>query len=226
MLHRLIERRWRGGLVVVAAPGPSLTPEVGERCRPYRTVAVNDAWQLVPHADVLYGCDERWWDHHEGVPEFAGEKWSSQGHADSAVTGVVDDKLECADRWGLNLVRARNGDGFSLDARWIHYGDNSGFQAINLAILMGATTIALVGFNMQRVRGRWHFFGDHPEGWSQGDLKSWCYRFDKAAELLPEWIRVYNCTAESALTCFPQRTPDDFQNLARESFAKRLPDHA
>ena len=57
----VIQPRW-SGLVIVAAPGPSLTPEVAEACREQTVLAIGEAWQRVPWAEVLYHCDVRWWD--------------------------------------------------------------------------------------------------------------------------------------------------------------------
>ena len=181
----------------MAAPGPSLTSEVAEAV--YNTawpvIACQDAHRLMPWADVLYGCDARWWETYEGVPEFKGEKWSTHGDASN------NDKREVAEKYGVNMVHGAPQAGFSYDPELIHYGDNSGFQALNLAILMGCTYIVLVGYNMG---GRGHFFGDHPQPlFNQDDYAKWVPKFNKAAEVLPEHIKIVNATPDSMLKCFP-----------------------
>jgi hypothetical protein len=182
--------------VVVAATGPSLTTEIAEACRNEIVLAVNDAWRLLPWASVLYACDEAWWNIHDGCREFRGEKWSSHGGRDH------NDKTACARRYGLKLVQGRDGNTFDLSGSHINYGSNSGFQGINLALLMGATKVVLVGFDM-RVNGRRHFFGDHPKGlMNSADYVSWVPNFAHAAKHLPAGIEVVNCTPGSALTCF------------------------
>jgi hypothetical protein len=108
-------------------------------------------------------------------------------------------------------VRGRDLPHFSLDPSVIHYGSNSGFQAINLAILLGATTIVLVGFDMH---GREHFFGKHPAPLGQLDdrrpgFERYVHHFVTAAKRLPSHIRILNCTPGSALTCFAMRALDD-----------------
>lgn len=150
----------------------------------------------MPWADKLYGCDARWWDCYDGTG-FTGEKWSTHGNPKTS----TNDKRETADKYGLNLVRGEPGDGFSLDPAIIHYGENSGFQAINLALLLGSRYIVLIGFDMG---GKGHFFGDHPSSLlNQDNYAKWVPNFAKAAELLPEGIRIVNATPGSRLDCFP-----------------------
>lgn len=181
----------------MVATGPSLTPDVAEDCCGYRTIAVNDAWRLLPWADVLYAADEDWWNIHEGCPEFTGEKWSH-------VRGDDDhNKIKCAADWDINLIVGAYRDGFSTKDGLIHYGSNSGFQAINLAMQFGATRIVLVGFDMQPVDGKRHFFGDHPAPLRNGTpYTKFIPHFEKAAKLLPAGIEIINATPGSALTCF------------------------
>ena len=192
-----IEARWDRQLAVVAATGPSLTPEVAEQCQGHNCIAVNDAYRLLPFAQVMYACDAAWWNHHKGCPDFAGEKWSS--HAPGA-----NDKAQVANKYGLRLVHGIQGQGFSLKSDLIHYGSNSGFQAINLAILFGATRIVLVGFDMQRVNGKQHFFGSHPAPLNRVTaFGRFVLAFKDAVKVMPKGIEIINCTPGSALTVFP-----------------------
>lgn len=194
-----IERRW-WGTCVVAASGPSLTPDVAEMCsRVEWVIAVNDAWRALPGgADVLYACDEAWWRHHDGCPGFAGEKWTSHS------LSPKNDKTKVADHFGLRVVEGTEKPGFSLDPSVIHYGNNSGFQAVNLAILFGADPIVLVGFDMRAVAGKQHFFGNHKAPLSEtGKFAVWIANFTRAAAMLRGSPRIVNATPGSALTCFP-----------------------
>ena len=180
---------------IVAAPGPSLqnvADLVNEADWP--VIAVQDAYRLVD-ADILYGCDARWWKHHKGCPDFKGQKWASHNHRDHA-----DDKREVAELYGLNLIKGTAGDGYSTDPDVIHYGDNSGFQAINLAIAFGATYIVLVGYDMRFVEGKSHFFGDHPKGLYQ--RKEYAAFIKKFTEP-PEGVTIINATPGSALEIYP-----------------------
>lgn len=193
---------------IVVACGPSLTDEAAVLCYEaqaagsYRVFAVNDAWCMVPSADALYACDAAWWHHHRGCESFAGEKWSS--HARSG-PGRANDKKGVAARYGINLVEGRWAEGFSMDPRFIHYGSNSGFQAVNLAMLFGARRIVLVAFDMRNERGRRHFFGDHPRGLrNTTNYDRFIAAFERAAAALPAGVEIVNATPESALRCFPR----------------------
>jgi hypothetical protein len=189
---------------VVAAPGPSLTPNVAERCRGHHAIAVQDAWRLLPWADLLYGCESIWWQAHNGCRGFRGERWSSHDTGSNY-------KLDTAHAFGLRLVRGLVAVGFSADPSAIHYGGNSGFQAINLALLFGAARIVLVGFDMRAVDGKRHFFGDHPPALhkSGGDYRRFIPDFERAAVTLPAGVEILNATPGSALTCFPKVPLDD-----------------
>jgi hypothetical protein len=182
--------------VVVAAPGPSLTEDVAEACKGFPTIVVNNAWQRLPWADVLFACDTAWWHFHRGVPAFNGEKWSSHG--------TSNDKQDAGLAYGLKCVAGIQGAEFSTKPGLINYGSNSGFQAINLAIQFGAARIVLVGFNMQRVGGKSHFHGDHPKGLRNADPRRFLTYFNQAAKKLPPGVAITNATPDSALKCFPK----------------------
>ncbi len=204
---------WADAPCIVAASGPSLTPEVINRVRmirmfeKWRVIAVNDTCRAMPFADILYACDPHWWDFHNGCPSFPGEKWaphSEEKHVECLNT-------EAHEKWGVHLVRGTNGNTFSLDC--VHFGHNSGFQAINLAILKGCTQVVLVGFDMRNVNGASHFFGDHVEmvngkrtHMSNTPDRYYEMRvavFAEAAKRLPAHISIVNATPGSALKCFP-----------------------
>jgi len=214
VITETIKPRAHWSQCIVVATGPSLTEAVAARVRAHqhtgtRVVAVNDAYTLLPEADVLYAGDGDWWNVHRGCVDFAGEKWSSHGQG--------NDKTQVAAYYGLRLVagpRQFDAPGFSLDGRCIHYGNTSGFQAINLAILFGATEISLVGFDMRVPTGQpRHFFGDHPEPLGNVcDYGHFLFAFNAAAKMLPKTIRIVNCTPGSALRCFPM---GELEELAR-----------
>lgn len=208
-----LQKRWRGELVIVAASGPSLTKDIAEQCKGHRIIAVNDAYKLMPFADVLYACDAKWWYHHEGCPSFDGEKWSS--HSEH------NDKRDVFLRYKVRVARGEQVPMFSADSALIHYGGkggaNGGFQAVNIAILWGAAFILLVGFDMRTVNGKSHFFGDHPAGFvKQSPYKDFIAAFDKAAKQIPKGVQIINCTEGSALKCFPSMSLYDALKLGHQ----------
>lgn len=117
--------------------------------------------------------------------------------------------MKSAKKYGLKLWEGQSVAG--LGRHKIHFGNNSGYQAINLAYLLGATSIILVGFDMKRKAGKTHFFGDHPyhknhQGPNDEIMQRWCGNFVQlAADLRFEGVQVYNATRDTALTAFERK---------------------
>ncbi len=98
---------------------------------------VNDAY-LLSDGDVLYACDYRWWRKHVD-------------HVRSLSTGELWTQCKRSAReFGLKRVVGYKRPGLSTSTDEIHFGDNSGYQAINLAVNRGHKRIGLLGFNMGR----------------------------------------------------------------------------
>lgn len=184
--------------VVIAASGPSLRVEDLSYCRGrVKLIAVNDAWRLAPWGNLLYGGDFRWVDYYNGVPGFHGEKWTQDERA--------------AKKYDWNWVKAISennpGNGLSFNPRWIRTGHNSGYQALNLALLMGAQKIFLLGYDMQKADGgrREYFFDDYPAAINlPSDYQIFINKFREAVDSLEHFnAKVINCTPGSAMDCFP-----------------------
>jgi hypothetical protein len=194
-----IPRLFPGRTVVCIAPGPSLTVEDCERCRGQAVVAVGDGVRLAPFADVLYHADDSWWKYYDGVPSFRGMK--------------ITFSMEAAQRFGLHrvAVKVKNSGfgyrGVSFEPNYVHSGGNSGFQALNLAVLFGARRIVLLGYDMKGS----HFFGEHPRPLRNREPNpKWRDAFAEAAPMLAErGVEVLNATRSTALTCFPRVNLDD-----------------
>jgi hypothetical protein len=221
---------WAGDPCIVVATGPSLTPEVIEQIRrerwraPWRVVAVNDAYRVTPWADAMYACDNHWWlNAQRDFSKFSGELWTSHEEINHPHEVHANDSREILKRFpAVRVVAGIEGHEFSFDPRLIRYGLNSGFQAINLALLKGCRQIVLVGFDSRHVNGQAHFFGNHPEGiptsTSDGYL-SHVEPFNRAAKKLPKDVKIINATPGSAIKCFPIMS---FEDACRE--ALRGPD--
>lgn len=183
-----VPRLWPGATVVCLGTGPSLTAaDVASVRGRARVIAINDAYKLAPWADVLYACDAKWWAWHKGVPTFPGLKYAIQAGAD---------------RWpGVQLLRKTGDTGLELSPHGLRTGSNSGYQAIGLAVHLGAARILLLGYDM--TGGAAHFFGKHPDG-SGPPFKLCLERFATlVAPLRERGIDIVNCTRTTALRCFP-----------------------
>jgi len=195
----------------VLAPGPGLTPEVILRVRRSyrkavprpRSIVVNDAYRLAPWAGLLYSSDAGWWRRERVALDFEGARCASSA--------------ACADlpiEWGIRVLPGDEGDGFRLDTKGIHFGGGqSGFAAVNLALLMGARRIVLCGFNLgPGLAGETHYAGCPEPVARTHDYPRWIAAIEKAAQdpaLRERCIEILNATPGSHLTCFPIVTIDE-----------------
>lgn len=116
---------------------------------------INETWRLAPWADMLYACDHRWWKLRGPAPEeFAGER--VQGHIGNR-EGLWPGTWHGGVKAGCNDIL--------IHGPHIGGGGNSGFQAVNLAVRMGARRIVLLGFDMGH-SGQAHWHADHGSGMS------------------------------------------------------------
>jgi hypothetical protein len=159
-----------------------------------RVIAINDAYRLAPWADALYGCDPKWWKWHDGVPEFAGPKWSLEHSAWGSYRVKYPD---------VQRLRNTGPSGLEHSPAGLKNGRNSGYQAINLAVHYGAARILLLGYDMQARGGVSHFFGEHPNH-QKSPYPMFRQRFESLVRPLARLgITCLNCSASTVLTAFP-----------------------
>lgn len=185
---------WAKDVCIIIASGPSakdadLEPHRGKA----KFIAINESWKLVPWADVLLVADGMWWYKNKGMQKFKGMKFT----CDSG----------CHQHFGINLLRFnKNQPHLVVDRPGIvGMGGNSGFYAINLAIMFHCKRIALVGFDMTLKHGT-HWHGEHPPGMSNPTkqrIEKWRNALDEeAAALKGMGVQVINTSAASALKNF------------------------
>jgi hypothetical protein len=189
-----VPRAFPGCTAVCLGGGPSLTRADVEACRGRaRIIAINDAIRLAPWADVLYAADARWWITHQDTKLFAGLKFGLQ---------------PCIGRPDVTVLRHTGRLGLESDPSGLRTGGNSGYQAIQVAVHLGASTILLLGYDLRYAQGRAHWFGSHPSPLndpSESQLVTWRSHFATLVAPLAELgITVINCTPGTALTCFPR----------------------
>lgn len=201
---------WPSSTFVCIAGGPSLTIKQVEACRDrqrggskVRVIAINDGYRLADFADVLYFCDDKWWQWHN--KKLAAWKGLIV-RMDGGLYNFKDDRIKVVRNVDTaGLCEARDG---------LNTGRNSGFQAINLAVHLGAKRIVLLGYDMQAplVNGlpKTHWFGDHPGGTSPGVYTQMLPFFDSLVKpLAKRGVEILNCAPGSAIRCFPRSTIED-----------------
>jgi hypothetical protein len=168
-----------------------MSQAVAGKCRRFRTIAINNTFQLAPWADMLYAADVKWWTFTDWK-SFAGLKVTCD------VTVFKD----------LLHLRHTGDKGFDPDPGCVRTGRNSGYQAIHIAAHAGCKRILLCGFDMRG--GHWHGPHKRPLRDDGNVYARWIPHF---ATLKPELdrrgIEVINCTPGSALKCFSMMALDE-----------------
>ena len=210
-----MQRIFDGQTVALIATGPSLTLQQIESARHkgFALAGCNNTWQIVPDLGVLYGCNFKWWEHYWGEPlaRHQAQKWTTNRAA--------------ADRFGLNWIAEANRPGLSNDPALVHHGHGSGFTLLNLAYLMGAARILLLGYDLRyaadydgqnrRVGSEpRHYFGEYPpelQHWPRVQVRNGVH-----VELLELYrsvadqgaVEIINCSG-GVLDCFPRMDIND-----------------
>lgn len=214
---------WKGCTVVLLGGGPSLTPEqialvkdahdAGE----VHAIAINDAYLLADFADAHYAADKKWHDWHcKGIDKptlglkaaqvrerwetYAGERCTIEPNMDFGYAHVL-----------RNKHFPNHGLGLSLDPGALVTGRNGGFQALNLAILAGATRVILLGYDGKPdAKGRSHWFGAHPKPTPDAAYSEYKKSFSAAeTEILEAGVKVINASPGSAIDSFEKMTIEE-----------------
>lgn len=156
----------------------------------------------------MYAADYRWW--HFNIADikcgFTGKLWSCE------TLKNTNWGTKSAEEWDVTLLHCETAaNGLSRDPQVVHAGGNSGYQAINLALHLGATRIILLGFDMQLTRGQYHWFGRHGHGLANADPSKYIHNF---RSIIPSeyGIEIINCTRETALDMFPRMSLEEAFN--------------
>ncbi len=202
-----VSREWHGQTCAILGGGPGLNQAQCEQVRAagLRAIAVNNSYLIAPWADILYFCDGHWWDEHHGRKEyrrFPGRKVTLENKhvlERAAVPANMEPELLALCNYG------KEPRGICREPDGVYTGSNSGFQALNLAVHLGAARILLLGFDMRVVGHRTHWHDGHPRPTPHDVYKNWMIPAFEAAvkDLQALGVEVINCTPGSALQCFP-----------------------
>lgn len=194
-----------GKIVAILATGPSLDREDIEAARRagFSAIAVNNAYEYAPWAEILYAADRKWW-------ESYGEAGALGGPGALAFRGLKVTIMEPTDPCILRIGHGGT-HGFDLRPDHVRTGSNSATQAAHIAVHGGARRIVLLGCDCRApVAGPAHCFGDHD--WRKRKdspyelfLEGW----RKFAAELPKTVEIINCTPGSAIDCFPRAALED-----------------
>lgn len=199
---------WAGETVAILGCGPSRNLVDMERLYEsrYRVIAINDSIRAYPAAEILYFCDQAWWEARRGAIRI----WQCE----SIVT--LENQIP-----GVHRLRNTGPLGFDPDPSCLRHGSNSGYQAIHLAAHLGAKRIILFGYDLRVVRGQLHAEA-RPENRTAADfaltLDVMLEKFPSIVDPLKErGIEVLNATLGSALQCWPIIGVEEALSLGRKA---------
>ena len=140
------------------------------------------------------------------------------------IKATLDARVAAADpriRWLRNGDEGEPGSrgrrGICLEPDRLRTGANSGYQAVNLAVHLGARRIVLVGYDMKvGDDGAEHWFGQHrnragrPVPTAASTITRWAKGFESMVPQLSELgIEVLNAGPDSAIDCFERVSLED-----------------
>ena len=206
-------RMWPGRTVYVIGGGPSLenldwTPLITRKTRgECRVIGVNDAYTLGSWIDAIFFGDEQWYHIHvkRGLLQWPG----------LIVTCIRDENKR--EIFPGVLVMYRIPNGIVTDKGKLGWNGSSGAAAINLAVVLGARRIVLLGFDMKLTetddgpKANWHV--NHkdpvPNPTVYPHFMKRILWMSQALDHHHPKVEVLNANPDSALECFPKIVLED-----------------
>lgn len=193
---------WSGNVAAIIASGPSVKQaDLSALKGRAKVMAIKENVDLCSWADVVYGCDQAWWQHRRELPEFKGLKVSWAGNR---VSSQDVRRVE---------IKPSSNELVLDDPCRVGAGGNSGFQCLNLALHFKARRILLIGFDVHG-RGGEHWYGRNTWAMAnnptEDNYRRWRAAFSGAAKTLTEMgVDVVNASPVSDLKCFRRAPIDD-----------------
>lgn len=195
-----VPREWVGATAFVIAGGPSVTQADVDRLRGGHVIAINKSYERAPWAEYWISHDPGdWHDHCAGLARvgFAGKRVTCQKAIRAA--GV------------LQLARLTPPPFLSLKPTHLAMQRTTVTAALNLAFLLGATTIVVLGADMRAADdGRTHHHSPYPYQPKPGCWDRQMVELQQvAAALAAQGVAVLNCSPISRITFWPKVSLDD-----------------
>lgn len=186
-----VPKLWRGDPAFILGGGPSLQGvDVLALRRKGRILAINLAFRLDRWADCVFANDRKWFfQFGEELQEtYRGGLVVTTSNAPGG--GLPLRKLKPTSKWPLSTHP-------QMLAGW-----DGGSRSINLAYLLGANPIVLLGFDMRP--GAWHDgYGVPSEPSAYRKYQG--FHDGMAPWLAREGVTVWNCSPGTVLGCYPVR---------------------
>jgi hypothetical protein len=198
---------FHGKTVAVLGTGPSLKKTEADLLKSHSipSIAVNNAYEIAPWAEILYAADRKWWEGYWNKGALGGPGCSSYHGICVTMEAPPYDP-------GINVIG--NGGSLGMDSRKDHVrtGFNSPAQAAQIAFHAGAKTVLLFGCDCRDFDGKTHFFGEHP--WTVPKNGNKYSTFLIGWKALADAIagtgkKIINCSPLSAINFFEKQNLQD-----------------
>ena len=191
---------------MIIASGPSLEVSQIDYLTDFvglKTIAINECGLrrymplAVPWADMLYAADAKWWRDHR--PAFRGMLVSGEEVTEVSINNQVWPAIEttvlkCIDR--THPMPREPGT--------VVGGGHSGFQALGLALTLGASRIVLLGYDCTSKPGR-NCHVDRPKRYQNSPaFDRWIEMYRRVPAQWPD-VEVINCSRHTQIDAFPVR---------------------
>lgn len=193
----LRQGEWKGKRCFIIGGGQSVKDVDLSKLEGEKVIAVNMAYRLID-PDIIYAMDARVWGWIENEMMQEGDNVK---FLQSKAVKVWSDITAAPLPEDITIAPSIHRPGVSTNLKeGVACGTNSGFGALNLALLLGASEIYLIGFDFYGER--WH--AGYPQGGDATmDYHLNCYE-QASAQIKKEFKgqRIINVNPKSKLTCF------------------------
>jgi len=198
---RLPDGAWKGQQCFIIGGGPSLKGFDFERLRGERIIAINKAFLDVPFADIMFAMDRPFLD-----LITSGKLGENYRRAFESFWGVKLwlDLSNYSYPAGVYFIPSAGDIGWTKSLKeGLFHGQNSGYGALNLAMVLGADPIYLLGYDCAKgPDGEKNYHNGYPSGGNPDALNIFKRSFEEGAAMLKGGLRIVNLNPNSALRCF------------------------
>ena len=163
--------------IYIVGGGPSLKTFNWNLLDGKTTLAINRAFQVLPNSNYLYWYDARVYNTYRSeIDNFTGQKFASRYIGQSPLNTTILEKPTT---------------------------NNSGSEAILLAIKLGYKRIYLLGYDMRVNKNESNWHNGYESGSNPTIYPKFIASFNKMLSQIPADVEIFNCNPDSSLKVFP-----------------------
>lgn len=202
--------------IIIIGGGASLVSFSFSNLEGLETIGINEAYLLgVDRCKLTFFSDKAWWlDHQEHLAEY---------HADGGIVLTHNPTVSFEDHPEWLKTFDRQSDGLHYES--LGFGGGSGPSCVNLALILGAKRVHLIGFDGgSNEEGRTHWHTPKISTPNPDVYKKFHEGFKKVAQQLPDKFpgsEVILYSDKTTLDMFETKTMEDFEVLCQELQQRR-----